>query len=84
MTSCLVPWATKRLKESQVATSGYTLFAISFGTEVFQLNRKLNYLRMNYSFEKITFSLERFQADLTFNLRGAWHTLYATLLSNYK
>ena len=48
-------------------------------------NRYLNYLRKSYRFEKITlFRFMNFRYHLAYNLRGAWHTLYAMLLSNYK
>ena len=40
---------------------------------------------MNYRFEKITFfPRKNFRQDLTYNSRGALHTLYAMLLSNLK
>ena len=47
-------------------------------------NREFNNLRMNYRFKKIAlFHCMNFRSQLTHNLRGAWHTLYAMLLSNY-
>ena len=51
------------------------------------INRELNYLRMNNRFEKIAHvPLHDFRvaARLTYNLRGAWHTRYAMLLSSYQ
>ena len=35
-------------------------------------------------FEKITIFQMNFKLHLTYNLRGAWHTMYAMLLSNFK
>ena len=48
-------------------------------------NRELNHLRKNYRFEKKSlFHCVNLGLHLTYNLRGAWHTLYAMLLSSYK
>ena len=40
-------------------------------------NKEIKYLRMNYRFEKLCV----FQVDPTYNLRGAWHTLYVMLMA---
>lgn len=45
-------------------------------------NRELNYLRMNIGFRKGTFHSGNFRQFLTCNLKGAWHTVNAMLLSN--
>ena len=52
--------------------------------EEYTENRELNNLRPTYRVEKITlFHCMNFSLQLTYNARGAWHTLYAMLLSNY-
>ena len=49
----------------------------------FKYNGGINYLRKNYGFEKLTiFHCMNFRQNLTYNSRGAWHTLYAMLPSN--
>ena len=46
-------------------------------------NESRLYLRMNYRFEKITLcQCMNFRWHFTYNLRGAWHTLYVMLLLN--
>lgn len=48
------------------------------------LNRRLNYFRINYSFEKIAiFYYMNFSYHLTYNFRGTWHVLYVMLLWNH-
>ena len=48
-------------------------------------NRELNYLIMNYRFEKkALFHCMNFRENITNNSRGAWRTLYAMLPLNYK
>ena len=43
-------------------------------------NRELNHLRMNHRFEKIVlFHSMNFRYHFTYNLSGAWYTLYAML-----
>ena len=54
---------------------------------IIKRNKNMKYLfcGMNYRFEKITlFDCMNLREHLTYNLRGAWHTLYAMLFSNYK
>ena len=42
---------------------------------IFMLNGQLNYLRINYRFQKITYSFVKvFRLHLTYNWREAWHT----------
>ena len=65
----------------------HTFFGIVFSTHSYSgtYKRKLNYLRMIYRFEKIIlFPCLYIRQHLTCILRGAWHTMYAMLLSNYK
>ena len=43
------------------------------------------YLKMNYNMKKSNFSIIFLgRIYLTYNSRGAWHTVYAMLLSNFK
>ena len=57
----------------------------SYSNLFFILNRELHFLRMNHRFERIKlWHCMNFRQHLTDDLREAWHTLYAMLLSNYK
>ena len=48
-------------------------------------NRELNYLRLNYRFEKIAlFHCMNFRSNLPYDSREAWYTLYAMLPLNHK
>ena len=55
-------------------------FAFSYLIE----NRELNNLRVNYRSEKIKlFQYMNFRLDLSYDSKGAWHTLYAMLLAHH-